>query len=240
LGKCFSSRPAGDDMASETVVIPLSQEPLCEASGIFWGTLAFPSDPNKRDRFAKAWCRESFRLSAVENADFARTPQLLKPGYFIMRDSEVDAILAEGQRQIEHRRKAYIATQAAVVEALLGIKIDFVRGFGDKLKHTADNCYTKTNIWLQKPAGVSNKPLIRDAITPSRPVIHAVNALWCSIDYACDQKLAKNEDDACRQIFENADIFAALLHEAEATRRAVIKHAALKLTEADMIQFVAV
>src|SRR5271155_2295673 len=84
LGKCFSSRPAGDDMASETVVIPLSQEPLCEASGIFWGALAFPSDPNKRDRFAKAWCRESFRLSAVENADFARTPQLLKPGYFIM------------------------------------------------------------------------------------------------------------------------------------------------------------
>ena len=164
--------------ARQVVLIPLSRTPIEYCEGLFVGTLAFPVEPKKAKKFADAWWREAIRLTAIDDDIFAETPHPWPPRLLRMRDSEAERLLREGEKAFFRRKQAYFAEQALFAEALNEVTITHLAGLGDLMRNTAENRYVKTNIWLNKAAGASTKPLIRDAITPSKPVIHAVVALW--------------------------------------------------------------
>ena len=221
----------------ETVAIPLSRAPVQESAGLFWGTLAFPSDPTKARKFADALWRERIRRTAIEDRVFAATPQPLPPRLLAMRDSEAEKLLAKGQKELARRRQAFFAEQAQFLGALAGVRFDGLIGFDMRLKNTAENRYVMTNIWLKKPAGASTKNLIRDVITPSRKVIHAACALWFRTAGLLRDKRAQTEEQAYQILLDDKKTFAALLSLTEDCRLAAIKAAIAR--EDELIRFVA-
>jgi hypothetical protein len=222
------------------VVLPLSTAPLYESAGLFLGTLAFPSDWKRTHRYADAYCYETLRLNAAADREFAATPLPSRPRLFGLRDAEREELFDAAEKALLARKTAYVATQAHFVEALTGMRIDRVAGFGaGPFSKSSENYYVLTNLWLKKKAGASTKPLIRDAITPSRPVIHAAFALFGGLNRLIELNVASDEAGALQLIFEHRDLFASLLDFVEVCRQAAIKAApALRLNVDDLVQFV--
>jgi hypothetical protein len=230
-------------MKPPVIVIPLSKSPVYESAGLFLGTLAFPIDEKKRYDFARAWCKETIRLSAGADPQFAWTPQLLMPGYFIMSDDKTDKIIKEGEIQLENRKNAYLATNAYFAEALLQKKIDRIVIDGTREPLTIENCFRFVNLFRDKPAGASVKNPRRDYLYPSKGVIHAAHALYSGVSLLCEENIAKSEAEAFSLMFSNINSLTYLLRGVEHRRVSAIQHDRLmkylKASEADLIQFIA-
>jgi hypothetical protein len=201
--------------------------------------LAFPKEPKTARRFSVAYWRESIRLSATADEDFAGTPQMLPPRLLQMRDSEADKLIRLAETELFQRKKAYFATQALFAEAFIGKKIEYLRGFDTSQQNNADGRYVMTNIWLKKHAGASTKPLIRDAISPSKPVIHAIYAMFATVNTLISANCAKDEAAAMGIIFSSCELIGILLDTTMKCRALAVASDRLNLSDADLLEFVA-
>jgi hypothetical protein len=230
--------------AVRVVVLPLSKEPLWESTGLFLGTFAFPENQPKARRYAQAWCRDGVLRLAASNRELAQRPAPLKPSWFLLGDQESERLFKEADKAFLARKAAYVASQAEFFGALNGLRITTIGGFGDRVANTRENAYVKTNVWLRKRAGASTKPLIRDAITPSKPVIHVAFAVYDSVKVIInetwdgDAENLSTERGALLELFHEPEIFSWLLDRVEECRLAALKAPALKATPEDLIQFV--
>jgi hypothetical protein len=222
---------------SGIVVIPLARAPIEECAGLFRGTLAFPSDTRKARLFADAYWRLAISRTAIEDPAFADEMYAVPPRLVAMRDSTAEEIIREGEASLFSRKQAFFVEQARFHEALSGKKVIQLTGLGDRMANTAENRRVMANLWLRKPPGASTKNFYRDAIRPSKPVIHAIFALYSGIVRLVEQKLAHDEDQAHMVIFNNGDLLAELLQYVETCGHAAIK--AGIATESEMIRFVA-
>jgi hypothetical protein len=224
------------------VVLPLSKEPLWESTGLFLGTLAFPGDEHKASQFALAWCRDGALRAAKADPDYANGQETLR--WFMVRDAEAEKLFEQAEKALLARKTAYVATQAEFIGALNGWEITHIGGFGERTANTREDAYVKTNVWLGKPAGTTTKSLIRDAITPSRPVIHAAFALYHSVAAIINETnkgtWTDTDDDtrrALKILLGDPDIFSTLLDCVERCRLAAPP--TLNVKPEDLIQFVA-
>ena len=208
---------------AETVVIPLSRAPIQELAGLFLGTLLFPADWRKARDFRDAWWRETLRLSAIEDQTMTEAMARAPPRLWAMRDSIADQLLEEGEQALHERKVAWFDRQAEFAGALRGEKFGELAGFGDKMRHTAEHRHVKTNIWLGRKAGYSTKSIHRDALNPSKRVIHAAYALFTSAGFLIEQAHASDEAAAHRLLFGYKDGLTYLLHRTEKCRVAAIK-----------------
>jgi hypothetical protein len=219
-------------VSGKIVVIPLSCAPIEECSGLFLGTLAFPSDARKAQLFADAYRRLAIRMTAIEDPAFADEPYAVPPRLVAMRDSTAEEIIREGEEALFSRKQAFFVEQARFHEALSGKKVTQLTGLGDLMANTAENRHVMTNLWLGKPPGASTKNLYRDAIAPSRPVIHIAAALCAGILHAIEANLARDEGAAQSLLLCDKGILALLLNHAEALRLAAIRAAITSQEEA--------
>jgi spermidine/putrescine-binding protein len=225
-------------MPLHTVAIPLSKPPLVQAVSTLLGTLAFPVNTKKAGEFATAYWRETMRRTAIDNPDFATTLAPWPPRLLVMRDSVAERILKDGERNLFARKKTFFATQSIFAEALTGVKFKGLEGFGTKLSNNAEERYNMTNYWLGKPAKTTTKSLIRDAITPSKPVIHMAYAYWESV--ADVMKLIEDDEVVAERIILcDADLIAAVVERATECRQAAISAESLNVGDADLVEFVA-
>jgi hypothetical protein len=160
-------------LARETIVIPVSREPLYEAVAVFLAVLAYP-EPNqesRRSRFAAAWKREHLRVRAAEDDAFAAEPQPIRPALFIMSDTEVETEMREGAKLLAERKEAIIYAHPLSEGAVSGREID-----------NAEGRAISTRLWKDENWDGNSKSATRNLTTrvlnPSLPVIHAAMAYW--------------------------------------------------------------
>jgi hypothetical protein len=172
--------------------------------------------------------------------------------WLMVRDKEAESLLKKATKALEARQAAYVATQAEFIGALRGGQFAQIGGFGDPVNNTRENAYVKTNVWLRKPAGASTKPLIRDIIAPSRPVIHAAFGLFHSVAAIIEANkragnggsettkgayLQNEQHCALMDVLGHPNAFLALLDYVELCRLAAPP--ILNVTPNALIQFVA-
>jgi hypothetical protein len=225
-------------MPRESICVPISKDPLYEASMAFLAAIAHPTSEANRKSFHLALCRHTIKSMAAEDAEFAWKPQVLKPGYFLMGDDAASKALRDGWNKIAVRKAAVVSTFPLFDEALRGKPIPKLTAFGTSLENTPGNRHLMTNTWLKKKSGASVKNVTSQIEAPTRPVIHAAQALWRSV-IALRNQGVENDDVALGLILHRRKMLALVLESAEICGRMAVTIPALKVKEADLVQFVA-
>jgi hypothetical protein len=242
-------------MPREVICLPVSKEPLYEATAVFLAILAYPDDPTRRNQFCTAYCREHLRALAKQDTVFASAPQPIRPGLFLITDAAVEDEMRAGGGRLAERKEAYIATHMLFDAAVGERRLDDISGF-ELMPDRAENRAIMTRSWREKEqAGdvreVNLKALSGNLTTrvlnPSRPVIHVAAAYWRTV---LDLRRLRSRDDGEgeRPVFaEESDAERAILHDrlrlrrmlsiAEAYRRLAPSIPELKVGEGDLIEF---
>ena len=173
-------------MARETVEIPVASVRLYEFVAAFLCVLAHPNDKARREQFRNAWCRQAIVNEAKWNADFAWSPQRIRPGYFLMSDVAAEEASREGAKRLAERKEAYVATWPLWEAAEARKAIQEITAFGTELKNSAEGRAIMTRCWLDENSEASKDldgkalsgNLTTRVLKKSRPVIHAAAAYW--------------------------------------------------------------
>jgi hypothetical protein len=226
-------------MARETVGIHLSQDPLWEASAAFLAVLAHPSDDAHRILFHQALCRSTILAMAKCDAVFAWSPQALKPGYFLMDESACSVALKQGGAELAEREAAAVSVGPLFDAALPGASAGALKFQGIAYSNTAYHRHYLVNLWR----GADNtEATIKKVATrieaPARPVIHAVYALWKMVLLLRNNGVP-DDSMALQVILTQREALSVVIDFAEQCRTLAPGIPALKVAEADLIQFVA-
>lgn len=225
-------------MPKETIGIPVGQDPLYEASAAFLAVLAHPSSETHWMQFHCALCRSTILELAEQDAAFAWSLQVIKPGYFLMDDAACSAALKHGGAELSERKAAAVSTWVLFDEALSGAPIKTIRAFGTAYSNTPGNRHFLLNLWRNvENTEATIKKVATRIEAPARPVIHAAYALWRTVR---DLRNSGVPDDSTslQVILTNRDKLNAVLKLAESCRQIAPKIKDLKVQENDLIQFV--
>jgi hypothetical protein len=234
-------------MAAETLTIPISRVPIYEAAALFLSALAYPSDPNRREQFVKAYCKVMIQQMAEGDNEYANSLISFRPVYLTMTDSNARKFITHGYNGLQDRKIAFVSTLPLFEEKLSGKKVLRLNGYEDCcLPNNATNRHLLANWWMGKNGdSESNAKNVTDRYErPARAIIHAAVAFWGTVLVLCTGGGKKQREmsdvDAMRFILNDVDLLSGVVRAAERLRPVAASIPSLKVSEAEQIQFVAV
>lgn len=102
--------------------IPLSCAPAYEAGAVLFSYLAFPEPEAEAQRadVHAALCHLTLRATGDDDTDWLWAPTLIKPGYALMREAEVERATRSIDRRLADRLKASIVAKPFLEEVAQG------------------------------------------------------------------------------------------------------------------------
>lgn len=206
-------------MARDAIRIPLSTGPIYEAVGLFFATLAYPEDTEKRQRFADVMSRELIRILAERDSAFSSTRQPIWARYLALTKSQISTEMKTGTSELKKRKIAVVATGPLFEEAFSDQDIEYIKASG--LRNTAVNRAVMAAYWLGTK-DYSDKNMLERNIKPSIRVLHAAYAYWETVYNIKTHLKLENEQDAERFFVHDVEVFSTVILRAEFIRQKVV------------------
>ena len=109
-------------MPTPEINIPLSSFPMYACGAILFSYLAFPEPDAKESRAEvhAALCHVAIRAISQDEPDGQWSPEIIKPGYALLTESDVRTALRTVDRRLGDRLKAAIVAKLFLEQATTG------------------------------------------------------------------------------------------------------------------------
>lgn len=221
------------DQVLPWVGVPLSSLPVYEAGAVLFAYLAFP-EPDadiRRGEAQIALCNLALQAMAHEDPASQWAPQMMKPGYLLMKDQEVTRIMGEFDRRLRDRRTAARMAIPILQAAETGYPAKLPKG-------VTQLSIAQMAQFVVREAGEKDPINLRSRTwTPSLPVLHIAIAAEVALDLArtanapvLDVQLLMRSEDFIRFVVEQAEMYEAILPLAPKLEQSLLQLVRFRLT----------